>query len=91
MKKQAVSAKLDGLYADGGRPSIPPERLLTAQLLIAFYSVRSDRQFCEQLDYNLLFRWLLNLPLESGGPTSGSKCFPLVEAMSCMGRAIVSS
>ncbi len=63
----AISAELDGLYAKGGRPSIPPERLLKAQLLIAFYSVRSDRQFCEQLDYNLLFRWFLDLDLESGG------------------------
>lgn len=63
----AISAELDGLYARGGRPSIPPERLLKAQLLIAFYSVRSDRQFCEQLDYNLLFRWFLDLDLESGG------------------------
>ena len=63
----AISAELDGLYAKTGRPSIPPERLLKAQLLIAFYSVRSDRQFCEQLDYNLLFRWFLDLDLESGG------------------------
>ena len=63
----AISAELDGLYARTGRPSIPPERLLKAQLLIAFYSVRSDRQFCEQLEYNLLFRWFLDLDLESGG------------------------
>ena len=63
----AISAELDGLYARTGRPSIPPERLLKAQSLIAFYSVRSDRQFCEQLDYNLLFRWFLDLDLESGG------------------------
>jgi transposase len=38
-----------------GRPSIPPERLLKEQLLIALYSVRSERQFCERLDYDLLF------------------------------------
>lgn len=63
----SISAELDGLYARTGRPSIPPERLLKAQLLIAFYSVRSDRLFCEQLDYNLLFRWFLDLDLESGG------------------------
>ena len=42
-------------------PSVPPERLLKACLLIALYSVRSERQFCEQLDYNLLFRWFLDL------------------------------
>ncbi|MDG3066955.1 transposase, partial [Thauera mechernichensis] len=53
----AISAELDALYSSVGRPSIPPERLLKAQLLIALYSVRSDRQFCEQLDYNILFRW----------------------------------
>lgn len=63
----AISADLDALYAQGGRPSIPPERLLKAQLLIALYSVRSDRQFCEQLDYNLLFRWFLDLALDSEG------------------------
>ena len=49
------------MYADRGRPSIPPERLLKACLLIALYSVRSERQFCEQLQYNLLFRWFLDL------------------------------
>jgi len=63
----AISSELDGLYARAGRPSIPPERLLKAQLLMAFYSVRSDRLFCEQLDYNLLFRWFLDLELEARG------------------------
>ena len=51
----------DQMYAERGRPSVPPERLLKACLLIALYSVRSERQFCEQLDYNLLFRWFLDL------------------------------
>lgn len=51
------------MYADGGRPSIPPERLLKALLLIALHSVRSERQFCEQLEYNLLFRWFLDMDL----------------------------
>lgn len=60
-----ISAELDGLYSTTGRPSIPPERLLKGQLLIALYSVRSDRQFCEQLDYNILFRWFLDMSLES--------------------------
>jgi transposase len=55
---------LDGLYSEIGRPSIPPERLLKAQLLIALYSVRSDRLFCETLDYNILFRWFLDMNLE---------------------------
>ncbi len=42
--------------------SIPPERLLKSMLLIALYTVRSKRQFCEHLDYNLLFRWLGRCP-----------------------------
>src|SRR5215207_11387974 len=49
------------MYAVGGRPSIPPEHLLKASLLIALYSVRSERQFCERLQYDLLFRWFLDL------------------------------
>jgi transposase len=55
------------MYAARGRPSIPPERLLKACLLIALYTVRSERQFCEQLQYNLLFRWFLDLGWEEGG------------------------
>src|SRR5882757_5200132 len=55
---------LDGIYSHIGRPSIPTERLLKAQLLIALYSVRSDRLFCETLDYNILFRWFLDMGLE---------------------------
>ena len=54
----------EAMYSETGRPSVPPERLLKAQLLIALFSVRSDRQFCEQLDYNLLFRWFLDLELD---------------------------
>src|SRR5277367_5705912 len=49
------------LYAAEGRPSIPPEQLLSALLLQAFYGVRSERQLMEQLDYNLLFRWFVGL------------------------------
>lgn len=54
----------DEMYASRGRPSVPPERLLKAQLLIALFSVRSDRQFCEQLEYNLLYRWFLDLEMD---------------------------
>jgi transposase len=54
----------DAMYSSTGRPSIPPERLLTAQLLIALYSVRSERQFCERLDYELLFRFFLDMNLD---------------------------
>jgi transposase len=63
----SISAELDALYSHTGRPSIAPERLLKGQLLIALYSIRSDRQFCEQLDYNILFRWFLDMDLESPG------------------------
>ena len=48
-------------YSTTGRPSVPPERLLKALLLMALYSVRSERQLCEQIDLNLLFRWFLDL------------------------------
>jgi len=54
----------DEMYSSIGRPSIPPERLLKAQLLIALYSVRSERQFCERLDYDLLFRFFLDMNLD---------------------------
>ena len=46
-----------------GRASVPPERLLKASLLISLYSVRSERAFCEELEYNLLFRWFLDMKL----------------------------
>jgi transposase len=59
----SLSPVFDQIYAAGGRPSVPPERLLKASLLIALYSVRSERAFCEQLDYNLLFRWFLQMDL----------------------------
>jgi transposase len=58
---QELSRSFDRLYAREGRPSIPPERLLRALLLQAFYTVRSERQLMEQLDYNLLFRWFVGL------------------------------
>jgi len=54
----------DDLYAAEGRPSIPPERLLRASLLQVFYSIRSERQLMEQLDYNLLFRWFVGLSVD---------------------------
>lgn len=51
------------MYADIGRPSIPPERLLKCLVLMALYSVRSERLLCERLRYDLLFRWFVDLPL----------------------------
>jgi transposase len=56
--------EFDGLYARVGRPSIPPERLLRAQLLQIFYSIRSERLLMEQLDYNLLFRWFVGMDMD---------------------------
>ena len=58
---QAISPALSKMYSARGRPSIPPEHLLKASLLIALYSVRSERQFCERLQYDLLFKWFLDL------------------------------
>jgi len=58
-----LSPEFDRMYAAVGRPSIPPERLLKASLLIALYTVRSERAFCEELEYNLLFRWFLDIDL----------------------------
>lgn len=59
-----LSPQFDKLFSTSGRPSVPPERLLKASLLIALYSVRSDRMFCEMLEYNLLFRWFLDMGIE---------------------------
>ena len=56
-----LSPVFSRMYAETGRPSIPPEHLLKACLLIALYSVRSERQFCERLQYDLLFKWFLDL------------------------------
>ena len=61
---QALSSVFDQMYSTVGRPSIPPERLLKASLLMALYTVRSERMFCEQLDYNLLFRRFLDLEVD---------------------------
>jgi transposase len=56
-----LSGSLGKLYSREGRPSIPPEQLLSALLLQAFYGIRSERQLMEQLDYNLLYRWFVGL------------------------------
>ena len=63
-----VLAELDGefeaMYARVGRPSVPPEQLLKATVLMAMYSIRSERAFCERLNYDLLFKWFLDLPID---------------------------
>ena len=61
----ALNGRLDAVYSGMGRPSIPPEMLLRATLLQAFFSVRSERQLMEQIDYNLLFRWFVGLPMDA--------------------------
>ena len=59
-----LSPLFEEMYSVIGRPSIPPERLLASSLLMALYSIRSERLFCEQLDYNLLFRWFVRMPMD---------------------------
>lgn len=59
-----MDGELSKLYAAKGRPSIAPERLLRAQLLMVLYSIRSERQLMEQLNYNLLFRWFVGLEMD---------------------------
>ncbi|WP_164013023.1 transposase [Pyxidicoccus trucidator] len=63
----ALSPVFDAMYSGKGRPSIPPEVLLKACLLIALYSVRSERQLRERLEYDLLFRFFLDMGLDEPG------------------------
>src|SRR6516164_4331433 len=59
-----LSPRFGTLYINFGRPSIPPEKLLRALLLQALYTIRSERQLMEQLEYNLLFRWFVGLGMD---------------------------
>lgn len=59
-----ISVHFDAIYSHTGRPSIPPEKLLKASLLQAFFTIRSERQLVEQIGYNLLFRWFLDMALD---------------------------
>ena len=61
-----LSPRFDAMYAKVGRPSIPPEQLLRAQLLQLLYSIRSERLLMEEIDYNMLFRWFIGLNLDDG-------------------------
>ena len=63
---QRLSPLFDALYEELGRPSIPPEQLLKARVLTALYTVRSERLFCEQLGYNLLWLWFLDREFAEG-------------------------
>ena len=60
-----LSPTFDALYSGTGRPSIPPEQLLRALLLQVLYTIRSERQLVEQLEYNLLYRWFVGIDLEA--------------------------
>jgi transposase len=60
----ALDAQFAALYSQNGRPSIPPEQILRALLLQAFYTIRSERQLMEQLNYNLMFRWFVGLSVD---------------------------
>lgn len=61
-----MSPLFDAMYAQEGRPSIPPEKLLRAQLLQMFFSVRSERLLMEEIDYSILYRWFVGLNLDAG-------------------------
>ena len=72
---ERLSPRFGTLYINFGRPSIPPEKLLRALLLQALYTIRSERQLMEQLDYNLLFRWFVGLGMDDAvwSPTTFTK------------------
>ena len=60
-----MDAEFDAMYAASGRRSVPPETLLKATVLMAMYSMRSERAFCERLNYDMLFKWFLDLPIDA--------------------------
>src|ERR1700740_1355772 len=62
----SMSRDFDRVYAEGGRESVAPERLVRALVLQVLYSIRSERLLCEQLDYNLLFPWFVGLAIMIG-------------------------
>ena len=64
MVLRTMSAQFDALYADGGRPSIAPERLLRASLLQCLFSIRSERALVEHIDFNMMFRWFVGMTLD---------------------------
>ena len=72
---ERLSPRFGTLYVNFGRPSIPPEKLLRALLLQALYTIRSERQLMEQLDYNMLFRWFVGLGMDDAvwSPTTFTK------------------
>ena len=89
---KSLSPDLDRMHANVGRPSVPPERLLKSSLLIVLYSVRSERAFYEQLEYNLLFRWFLGMnslspaSMPPPSPRTGSGCSGMAWARLCSAK-----
>ena len=85
-----MSGRFEQLYSRMGRPSIPPEHLLRATLVQAFYSVRSERMLMEQIDYNLLFRWFVGLPMDAQFDTRrlGIRRYSPRTATGCWVRAL---
>jgi transposase len=72
-----LSGEFSALYSRSGRPSIPPEKLLRAMLLQAFYSIRSERQLMERLEFDLLFRWFVGIGvgITRHSPRTASVCW----------------
>jgi transposase len=70
-----MDGEFDAMYSGIGRPSVPPEQLLKSTILMALYSVRSERAFCERLNYDLLFKWFLDLRIDAKAfdPTTFTK------------------
>ena len=70
-----MGAEFDGMHAAAGRRSVPPETLLKATVLMAMYSIRSERAFCERLNYDMLFKWFLDLAIDERAfdPTTFTK------------------
>jgi transposase len=60
----ALDQVFDGMYASSGRSSVPPETLLKATVLMALYSIRSERAFCARLNYDPLFKWFLDMRID---------------------------
>jgi len=65
-----LSPTFDAMYSPDGATRCPPERLLKATVLMALYTIRSERQFCEQLDYTMLFRWFLDMDMVEPASTT---------------------
>src|SRR5690348_15013879 len=79
----SMSSRFDEMYSQTGRPSIPPEKLLRAQLLQMLYSIRSERLLMEEIDYSMLFRWFVGLNLDEevwDATTFTKNCDRLLEA-----------